>query len=71
MTPRGAGTHSAGVVGGAESVPTAPLIRVLSWLRIRVAAIYTVHTDLVRRILEELCYSHPEQEHKDQQQHND
>lgn len=45
-------TYSAGVVAGTGTVPAAPLIRVLSWLRIRVGAIYIVHTDLVGSILE-------------------
>lgn len=45
----------------------APLIRVLSELGVRKAAINIVDTDLVCCILEQLCPSHTKKEDEDQQ----
>lgn len=61
-------TYCASVVARTPTMAAAPLIRVFSKLGIRKAAINIVNTDLVCRILEQLCPSHPKQEDEDQQQ---
>ena len=64
-------THCAGVVCGTMAVATAPLIRVVSGLWIRIAAVHTVDTYLMCSSLEQLRPSYPKQEDKDQEQKDD
>ncbi len=60
--------YGAGVIGGAGSVATAPLIRILCSLWVGVAAIHLVDTGLMCCILKQLNASNAKQEDKYQQQ---